>query len=141
MSLIIFTAEHVFSPTAFMYWGLLTVLIYIALCGLDKQYKVVYKFEDFYNLGKTKWLFCFYNRKSGKIAKYIFWLNIASHIIVVLSMISLIMYEINPNRINGILSVVLTYIGLFVILFIISIPGMHYYKKHEKLKVSEKTED
>ncbi|MCL2522851.1 MAG: hypothetical protein FWE36_08345 [Erysipelotrichales bacterium] len=124
----------------FMFWALFTFLIYGVLRGLDKQYKNVYKFEDFYNLEKSKWLFCFYNHKSGKISKHVFWLNIFGLILILSSLVINVVFAINRSTLTGGLSGIFT-LSLILFLFIMTIPGMHYHKKHQKIKDSEKTED
>jgi len=94
------------------FWAILTLTIYGWLYLFDRIYKRDYYDNNFYKLKRTKYFFSYYEIKTGEITKHIFWLNLIAHVIVLSSLYSLIAYELYPNQINGILRVILTYLGL-----------------------------
>ena len=129
---LLFAAEPNIVLMGFMFWGIFTFVVYGSLYGFDKIYKRDYKDKNIYNLRKSKWLFCFYKIKSGKITKPIFWLNIVAHIIIFLMLVFNIAYAfdvINNNSFLGILFII-----LFGLIAAIIIMGQRYKSKLEKKK-------
>jgi len=130
---LLFAAEPNFILMGFMLWGLFTFVVYGSLYGFDKIYKRDYKDKNIYTLGKSKWLFCFYRIRSGKITKPIFWFNIISHIIVLLALAFNIGYAFDLHRIVTFFSGVF-FIILFGLIATIGIIGQRYKFKLEKKK-------
>ncbi|MCL2522853.1 MAG: hypothetical protein FWE36_08355 [Erysipelotrichales bacterium] len=136
-----FTHEQQMFLLRLLFWITFSVAIYILLRGVDHTLKRDFIVKDLYNLGKTKWLFSFYDHKSGKIIGFIFWLNIFAHVFIISALISNIIYIINPNQTTTFISVIMT-LGLVGLLIIIGIFGYYnLYKFGKKYEKREKTED
>jgi len=140
MNKIFLTTEPNAMAAMIYLWVLFTFIAYGLLYGIDTTFKKNFVVKDFFNLGKIKWLFCFYNHKEGNVLKFIFWLNIATHIWIVSALIFNIAFEINKNQIIGVVSAILT-LGLFFWWIVIGIFGYYhkaqFEKKYEKREKSE----
>jgi len=132
-----FTTEPNIVAGLFFIWVIFTFMIYGVLRSFDKVYKRDHKNFGFYKLIKTKYLFSFYNRKSGEITRHILILNIVAHVWVLLALVFNIVYAVNQTqtiiRISGTLT-----LGLIIFLFLIGIIGQYYKQRFEP---KEKIED
>ena len=118
---------------ALLFWCILTIANFVAIRGFEKHYKTKYHLQNVYKLGKIKMLLCFYERKSGEIAKFAFWLNIVSYIFAIAFVVALVLYTTLQVQPWG--RLVLTFLVSQLVLACVSSGFDSYYmSKHKKQK-------
>jgi len=111
-----------------VFWLIFALFNLGSLRLLDKRYKVEYLLTNTYKLNKTKYIFSYYCRKNGEIAKYVFWLNIAWYILSVgfLSLwVTFIIMQTKPWK----LSSAILFFSHFALSVVIAVFGGHFVEK------------